>query len=106
MAVKIIHRPDDPDGIYYKELPELFLPGEELFFQKKFKEKHNDMLHTNGWSKDRTQRYMGAIPWNVHYQAIRDSGNIDYWRENNYRRVKVYLNENSTLRVGKTNGTR
>lgn len=100
MGVEFLIRPDDKDGIYYKETPISISSNFENKIASDLKEEHNTMLHTKGWSKDKNFRYVGSIPFHIWYRKIQETGNINYWRENNYRNAKQFFNDNANMRVG------
>ena len=100
MGVQFLTRPDDKDGLYYKETPITISKYEENKIADTIKQEHIEMLHTNGWAKDKSIRYAGSIPWHIWFGKIQETGNWNYWRENNYYNAKQFFNDHTNMRVG------
>lgn len=98
--VEFLNNPDDPNAIYYRK-KKLVLDKEYIDkVYQEAKERKNDILHTKGWSKDKSFKYHGSVPNKIWFDKITESKDPDYWRRDNWRNYKRWLNANPIFRAG------
>jgi len=98
MPVDYIIDPET-DSFFYRKR-ELILDNE--YVNKVYsgaKEFKNGRLENKGWSKERKFKWHGSVPHDIWFDKIKLSGDPDYWKRDNWKNYRKFLNDNPIFRA-------